>query len=86
MASSYISFSNGTVSSLVNQTITNWYMLKRLNAEMDSLLGSPAVFANLETPFGLAAGTGEAFYNTLVGLRAAMDSACPALANLDKLG
>ena len=85
MSSSYIVFSNGTVSSLINQTITNWYLLKRPNAEMDSMLGSPAVYANIEGPFKLTAGTGQAFYNTLVGLRATMDAVCPSLSNLDVL-
>ncbi len=85
MSSPYITYKNSTVSSLVSQTLTNWYLLQRIVAEMNSLVGSPANYAALETPFGLAAGTGQAFYNTVVGFKASMDTACPVLANLDTI-
>ena len=86
MASSYITFSNATISSLVNQTLTNWYLLQRIAKEMDALIGSPADWTVLETTYGLGVGKGQAFYNTIVGLKAAMDTACIPLANLDKQG
>ena len=90
MSSGYIGFSSDTkggsyVTGIVNAVITSWYQSQRLKAVMDSIIGFPADYSTIEPIFGLQAGTGQAFYNTIVGLKAALDTACVPITTLDKV-
>jgi hypothetical protein len=70
---------------IVNHTIVAWQAAQRVRAEMDSLVGSPADYTKLEAPFGLAVGTGQAFYNTIVALKVNLDTACVSIGDMDKI-
>lgn len=89
MASTYIHYNpslkgGAAVYTAVNATLGAWYSAQRIKAEMDSLVGSPADYTQLEAPFGLVAGTGQAFYNTVVGMKANLDTTCASLNTLDQ--
>lgn len=57
----------------VNDILVGTSSLSRLKSTMDDALGSPPVWANLEGgDFGISAGNGEAFYNTIVELWTAL--------------
>lgn len=90
MASSYIKYNQpaqtrggNAVAAVVNEVLGAWYAVQRIKAEMDSMIGSPADYTQLETPFALVAGTGQAFYNTVVGLKANLDTTCATLNTID---
>lgn len=91
MASSYIKYNQpaqtrggNAVYAAVNDVLTAWYASQRIKAEMDAMVGSPADYTQLETPFGLVAGTGQAFYNTVVGMKANLDTTSASLNTLDQ--
>lgn len=70
---------------VVNGTLTAWYGAQRLKAEMDSLIGVAPDYTKLEVPFGLPAGTGNAFYTAFVNLVANLATASGALKDMDKV-
>lgn len=70
---------------VVNGVLTQWYAVQRVKSEMDSIMGNPADFSLIETPFWLETGHGEEFYTAVSNLKANLDAACAALKDMDKV-
>jgi hypothetical protein len=90
MASNYIKYQTNTaggqaVWNVVDGVLKQWYAVQRIKAEMDSLLGNPADYTALVTPFGLETGEGQTFYTAVANLKANLDAACAALKDMDKV-
>lgn len=90
MASSYIKYDASkaggqAVWNIVDGVLKQWYAIQRLKAEMDALIGAPADYTTLETPFGLSAGTGQTFYTAVINLKTNLDAACASLKDMDKV-
>lgn len=72
-----------TINDMLNATAT----LSRLKNTMDDAVGSGPTWANLESgDFGVSSGNGEAFYNTVVSLMAAMTAIAPFTINSLDMG
>ncbi len=95
MSSNYLKYGPSQVSAggggafaygIVNGVLTAWYDVQRLKTQMDSLVGTaPVDYTQLEVPFNLTAGTGQAFYNTIAGLKSNLDTTCASLNTVDKI-
>jgi coproporphyrinogen III oxidase len=72
----------------INSILLDGPALGRLVDTMNQAVGSPPVWANLEDgDFGVSTGNGEAFYNTIVTIKVAMDAISPfAINSLDMGG
>lgn len=71
----------------INSMLVDTATLVRLKNSMDSAIGSPAVWANLEGgDYGVGTGEGETFYNTIISLMASMTAILPFTINSLDMG
>ena len=90
MASSRIVYLTGNpygslLAAAVANLIAARQSLDRLAQCMNSMVGSPADYTQLEQAgtFGAPAGSGQALYNLVVGLQADLDAQWPNMIDLD---
>lgn len=59
---------------MVSGIITAKQLGARIKPVLDAMVGTPPDYTQIETQIGVTAGQGQAFYNLLVGMTAALNA------------